>query len=89
MLWPMMFRHMAIVMRLSDLPTGGRFIRPSCGGSVASASAPKVSIIRFTHSNCTAVRGVEPKIRKGFELKVDNENYTLLNEKQNLKHKQR
>lgn len=58
----MMFLHMAMVMRLSDLPTGGRFIRPSCGGSVARASAPRVSMIRFTHSNCTAVRGVDPRV---------------------------
>ena len=47
-------------MKLSFLRTGGLCIRPACGGSVASASAPRVSIIRFTHSSCTAVRGADP-----------------------------
>jgi hypothetical protein len=34
------------------LPTGGLSIRWFVGGSVANARAPKVSIIRLTHSNC-------------------------------------
>lgn len=50
-------------MKLSFLFTGGLCIRPSFGGSVASASAPKVSIIRFTQSSCTAVRGADPEGR--------------------------
>lgn len=58
----MMFLHMVMVMKLSVFLTGSLFIRPSCGGSVASASAPKVSMIRFTHSNCTAVSGADPGI---------------------------
>lgn len=61
MLWPKIFLHMVLVMKLSFLRTGGLCIRPSFGGSVASASAPKVSIIRFTQSSCTAVRGADPE----------------------------
>lgn len=60
----MMFLHMVDVMKLTSLPTGGLFISPSWGGSVASASAPKVSIIRLTQSNCTAVRGADPGIQR-------------------------
>ncbi|KAK6937576.1 hypothetical protein RJ641_031084 [Dillenia turbinata] len=39
---------------------GGFFMSSSVGRSVASARAPKVSIIRFTHNSCTAVRGTSP-----------------------------
>ena len=40
--------------RSSNLrPTGDLCIRLSVGGSVANASAPRVSMIRLTHSNCT------------------------------------
>ena len=35
---------------------GGLCIRISVGGSVANAKAPKVSIIKFTHSNCIIIR---------------------------------
>jgi hypothetical protein len=52
---------MAIVIKLTPLPTGGLFKSPSFGGSVANASAPRVSIIMFTQSNCTAVRGTDPE----------------------------
>jgi hypothetical protein len=34
----------------------------SFGGSVASASAPSVSMIMLTQSNCTAVRGALPEL---------------------------
>jgi hypothetical protein len=34
------------------LPIGFLNIRSSVGGSVASASAPRVSMIKFTHSSC-------------------------------------
>ena len=57
----MIFLHMALVIKLSFLLTGGLFISPSCGGSVASANAPRVSMIRLTHSNCTTVRGPDPE----------------------------
>lgn len=48
------------VMKLTFLPTGGLFIRPSFGGSVASAKAPRVSMIKFTQSIWTAVSGADP-----------------------------
>lgn len=48
-------------MKLTPLPTGGLFISPSFGGSVASANAPRVSIIMLTQSNCTAVKGADPE----------------------------
>lgn len=35
---------------------GGLCIRISVGGSVANAKAPKVSIIKFTHSNCIIIQ---------------------------------
>ena len=62
MLCPTIFLHMILVMNFTSLPTGGLFINPSCGGSVASAKAPRVSMIKFTQSICTVVRGVEPEI---------------------------
>jgi hypothetical protein len=61
MLWPTMFRHITLVMKLSPRPTGGLRIMASLGGSVASARAPRVSMIRFTHSSCTMVRGALPE----------------------------
>lgn len=48
-------------MKLPFLPTGGLFISSSLGGSVASASAPSVSIIIFTHRSWTAVSGALPE----------------------------
>ena len=60
-LWPMIFLHMALVIKLSPLPTGSPFISSSVGGSVARANAPRVSIIKFTQSNCTAVKGADPE----------------------------
>ncbi|ESQ34081.1 hypothetical protein EUTSA_v10009846mg [Eutrema salsugineum] len=44
-----MFLHITLLMKFPFLPTGVLFIRSSCGGSVASASAPSVSIIMLTH----------------------------------------
>lgn len=63
---------MAFVMKLTPLPTGSLFISPSFGGSVASASAPRVSIIMLTQSNCTAVRGADP------ESDVGNSHYSIV-----------
>lgn len=37
-------------------PTGFSFISSSEGGSVARAKAPKVSMIKLTHSNCHGYR---------------------------------
>lgn len=56
-----MFLHMALVIKLTPLGIGGLCISPSFGGSVARAKAPRVSIIKFTQSNCTAVRGADPE----------------------------
>ncbi|KAJ4838589.1 hypothetical protein Tsubulata_007089 [Turnera subulata] len=44
-----------------DFPTGGFLRRSFVGISVAKASAPKVSMMRFTHSSWTAVRGTLPE----------------------------
>lgn len=57
----MMFLHIALVMKLAVLAIGGRFIKPSLGGSVARANAPSVSMIMFTQSSCTAVSGADPE----------------------------
>jgi len=46
----------------SSLDCGGRLRSLSEGGSVASANAAKVSIIKFTHNICTEVRGGSAKI---------------------------
>ena len=51
---------MITVIRVPFLPTGSLSINSSYGGSVASAKAPRVSMIKFTHKSCTAVRGALP-----------------------------
>jgi hypothetical protein len=45
----------------------------SFGGSVASASAPSVSMIMLTQSNCTAVRGALPELTSRCVRISDNE----------------
>ena len=60
-LWPKIFLHMGLVIKFVVLPTGGLSISPSLGGSVAKANAPRVSIIKLTQSNWTAVRGADPE----------------------------
>lgn len=60
-LWPIIFLHMVLVIKLTLLPTGGLFISASFGGSVANANAPRVSIIKLTQSNWTAVKGADPE----------------------------
>jgi hypothetical protein len=52
---------MTLLIKFPFLPTGERFISSSFGGSVASASAPRVSMIMFTHKSWTAVRGAVPE----------------------------
>lgn len=47
----MIFLHIALVIKLAPLATGGLFKSPSLGGSVAKANAPRVSIIKLTQSN--------------------------------------
>lgn len=60
---------MALVIKLNPFGIGGLCISPSFGGSVASAKAPRVSIIKLTQSNWTAVRGTDPKSRVGQKKK--------------------
>lgn len=67
---PRMFLHMTLLMKLPFLPTGVFFIKSLVGGSVASASAPRVSIIMFTHKSWTAVRGVLPESVKSNKIIV-------------------
>lgn len=52
----MIIFHMVTVIRGADLRSGFRSKIFSVGGSVASANAAKVSMIRFTHNSCTALR---------------------------------
>lgn len=70
MLCPIIFLHMTFVIKLTFLPTGGLCISPSFGGSVASANAPSVSIIMFTQSNCTAVRGADPEYPSHHKINI-------------------
>lgn len=42
-------------------PTGFLSMRWSVGGSVANARAPRVSMMRFTQSSCTAFSGTSPE----------------------------
>ena len=58
---PMIFLHITLLMKFPFLPTGNLFIKSSFGGSVANASAPRVSMIMLTHRSWTAVRGAFPE----------------------------
>lgn len=58
---PKIFLHITLLMKFPFLPTGALFIKSSFGGSVANASAPRVSMIMLTHRSCTAVRGLFPE----------------------------
>eukprot|EP00961_Rhodomonas_salina_P269096 3636202-Rhodomonas_salina.1 len=53
-----MLRHMKSLTRLSCRPYGWRSSRSAVGASVASASAPRVSITRLTHRSCTGFSGI-------------------------------
>lgn len=52
----MIIFHIVNVIKGADFGSGFRRSRLGVGGSVANASAAKVSIIKLTHSNWTAVR---------------------------------
>ena len=56
MLWPMIIFHMFKVMSGADFGCGFLLSMFGVGGSVARASAAKVSMMRFTHKSCTAVK---------------------------------
>lgn len=69
---PKIFLHITLLMKFPFLPTGNLFIKSSFGGSVANASAPRVSMIMLTHRSWTAVRGefpesthISPKEKRG------------------------
>ena len=53
--WPIIIFHMLRVIRGADLGCGGRLRIRGVGASVARARAANVSMIKFTHSSCTAV----------------------------------
>lgn len=55
--WPRMFFIMVREMSGLFRPYGFRSNRASVGGSVARAREANVSMIRFTHSICTAFSG--------------------------------
>lgn len=82
---PVIFLHITLLIKFPFLPTGALFINSSLGGSVASASAPSVSIIMLTHKSWTAVRGAFPgylyiswgKKNKAYNAKIHN--LTLIN----------
>jgi hypothetical protein len=58
------------------LPTGFKSMRSSVGGSVASASAPRVSMIRFTHNNCQNSNTQHVKTQKITNCRVTFERCT-------------
>ena len=53
---PIIIFHIVMVIRGDDFGSGFRSKILGVGGSVASANAAMVSIIRLTHSSCTAVK---------------------------------
>ena len=72
-----MVLHLTLEMRGSLRPTGGTSSRLSVGRSVASASAPNVSMIRFTHSSWTAVNGTSPDDTAATKLIVSAATFTV------------
>lgn len=57
-----MLRHIVALTIFSNLLTGCLSSSSGDGGSVARASAAKVSMIKLTHSIYTAVKGVSVKM---------------------------
>lgn len=55
--WPIMLNHIWRLIMALLRPYGARSSRRSCGGSVASASDAKESMMRLTHSICTGCSG--------------------------------
>eukprot|EP00732_Lithocolla_globosa_P001645 Lithocolla_globosa_v1_NODE_856_length_3177_cov_20.386611.p3 type:complete len:113 gc:universal NODE_856_length_3177_cov_20.386611:493-831(+) len=66
---PIIILHILKLIKASIFEWGRRLSRFSEGGSVASASAAMVSIIIFTHNNCTAVKALSPLSSKTAEIK--------------------
>lgn len=52
----MIIFHIVTVINGADFGSGRRFNIDAVGGSVAKASAAKVSMIKLTQRSCTAVR---------------------------------
>ena len=82
---PMIIFHMVSVIRGADLGSGLLLSKLGLGASVARARAAKVSMIRLTHSNWTAVRTdsslplatAETKVKKTAVMLTVIWNYTL------------
>lgn len=66
----MIIFHMVTVMRGADFGSGLRLRMLGDGGSVARARAAKVSMIKFTHNNWTAVRTDVSELLATAETKV-------------------
>jgi len=66
----MIIFHMENVINGADLGSGLRIRILGVGGSVASANAAKVSIIRFTQSSCTALSTDVSVLLATAEMKV-------------------
>lgn len=66
-----MFLHITFVMNFPFLPTGAFFIKLLLGGSVASASAPRVSMIMLTQRSCTAVSGASPGMKRNVNDEIE------------------
>ncbi|KAG0549504.1 hypothetical protein BDA96_01G261800 [Sorghum bicolor] len=70
-------RHMALLMSGAVRPMGGRRMSALVGVSVASASAPMVSMIRFTHSSCTVDSGILPEVTADTKLMMSAATLTV------------
>lgn len=70
MVCPMIIFHMLKLMRGEDLGSGFRSKRLPEGGSVARASAAKVSIIKLTHKSWTALSTEVPVLETTAVTKV-------------------
>ena len=57
----MIFLHMTLVMKLPTLPTAGTAIMSVSTGSVASAKATNVSVIKPNHKSSTSENGTFPE----------------------------
>lgn len=74
---PTIIFHILRVIRGADLGCGGRLRILGVGASVARARAAKVSIIKFTQSNCTAVNTELSDSEATAETKVNTTAVTL------------
>ena len=68
---PIIIFHIVRVINGADFGSGLRLSILGLGGSVASARAANVSIIRFTQSSCTAVSTDVSLLLATAEMKVN------------------